>query len=105
MLRLRGRGTLPKLKLTRSQAYSTFRSRLYNIMAQNPALTAFLGRLDSDVGAGTCTEFLTSTGRRLVASHVLPEKDFVRCRSPPAFVFSARTESALHNLCIHLHYV
>ena len=34
-------------------------------------LTAFLARLNTDMGAGTSTEFLASTGRRLVASHIL----------------------------------
>ena len=66
----RAEGFLPKLKLARSQLTSTFRSQSSSDMALNPALTTFLTRLDADVGAGTSTQFLASTGRRLVASHV-----------------------------------
>ena len=51
-------------------------------MAQHPALTTFLAQLDADVGAGTSTEFLTSTGRRLVAAHILAEKDFPKTGQP-----------------------
>ena len=51
-------------------------------MAQHPTLTAFLAQVDADVGAGTSTEFLTSTGRRLVAAHILAEKDFPKTGQP-----------------------
>ena len=45
-------------------------------MAQHAPLVNFLSRLNTDVGAGTDKEFLTTTGRRLAAAQILPEEDF-----------------------------
>ena len=47
-------------------------------MALHAPLSQFLGRLNTDLGAGTGGEFLAATGRRLVASQVLPEEEFSR---------------------------
>ena len=51
-------------------------------MALHAPLSQFLGRLNTDLGAGTGGEFLAATGRRLVASHVLPEEEFCRTGQP-----------------------
>jgi hypothetical protein len=47
-------------------------------MALHAPLTQFLARLNTDLGAATGVEFLAATGRRLVATHVLPEEEFSR---------------------------
>ena len=51
-------------------------------MALHAPLTQFLARLNTDLGAGTGVEFLAATGRRLVATHVLPEEEFSRQGQP-----------------------
>ena len=53
-------------------------------MAQHVPLTQFLARLDTDLGAGTHSEFLAATGRRLVAGHVIPDEEFPRTGPPSA---------------------
>ena len=51
-------------------------------MAQHAPLVNFLSRLNTDVGAGTDKEFLTTTGRRLAAAQILPEEDFGKQGQP-----------------------
>ena len=51
-------------------------------MALHAPLTQFLTRLDADLGAGAGAEFLSATGRHLVAGHVIPEEDFSRAGQP-----------------------
>ena len=53
-------------------------------MAQHAPLTNFLSRLNTDVGAGTETEFLATTGRRLSAAQILPEEEFCKQGQPSA---------------------
>ena len=76
-----GHRTSPQAKAIRSQATLTSRSHTLT-MAMHAPLSQFLARLDTDLGAGTGGEFLAATGRRLVASHVLPEEEFARSGQP-----------------------
>ena len=72
----------PKTTLSRPQAEALWRllPQLFRswhptttTMAQHAPLVNFLSRLNTDVGAGTDKEFLTTTGRRLAAAQILPE--------------------------------
>ena len=78
-------GSPPKTTLSRPQAEALWRllPQLFRSwhpttipMAQHAPLVNFLSRLNTDVGAGTDKEFLTTTGRRLAAAQILLEEDF-----------------------------
>lgn len=60
-------------------------------------LVVFMHDLETHIGAGTTTSFLTALGRRLVLGHVLAEKDFPKSGTPTPADLGILTKT-LHGL-------